>query len=453
MTQRGAAAPDLPRSGWIARLPGPDRLNRGEVVVLAWFLTRLAVVAAWALVAPASKGDVGYYFRSLAQMATAGPAQTLVEYPTPVVWLLLVPWYLGGRTLAGYVFVFVCLVLILDAVFTWTLWRTGGRLRGAAALFWTAFVTLIGPTAYFRFDLIPAVLSGWAVILVLHHRRAGAGALIGLGAAVKLWPVLLWPALRGDSRRHTLLAAAGTFVTGGLLALASLAWAGWGRLISPLAWQSGRGLQIESLWASVPMLIRALGRGDYAVTQSRFQAFEIWGTGVSAFSLAAGVAAFTGYGVIVATFVAWWVRGRGPLMEGCVLMVFVVVVLLVTDKTFSPQYVLWLGGPLAAAVVTRAAPGQPSDPLDGVRLRRVMLLALWIAALTVLVFPIGYFPLTRDLTGWLAGLRLPVTLVLLARNALVVWLLVVLIRWIWSFLRPLPSPRARASAPATADSR
>jgi len=438
-------------SGRITRLLTADRLNRGELVVLVWFVTRLIIIAAWALLAPSSKGDVSYYFRSIAQMGLSGPAETLVEYPMPVVWLLLVPWYLGGHTLAGYVFVFVCWILILDAAFTWTLWRTGGRCRGVAALFWTVFVGLIGPTAYLRLDLIPAVLAGWALILVLRRRSGWAGALIGLGAGVKLWPALLWPALRGDSHRHTLLAATGTAATGGLLVLGSVAWAGGGRLVSPLVWQAGRGLQIESAWASVPMLIRAVGRGDYAVTQSRFQAVEIWGTGVSAFSFAASVAAFAGYGVIVAVFVAWWVRGRGSLLEACVLMVFVVVVLVVTDKTFSPQYVLWLGGPIAAALVVRETPADRSAAPDDARLRRVVQLAVGIAALTVLEFPIGYVPLTRDVTGWLALLRLPVTLVLVARNALVVWLLVVLIRWVWSFLRPMP--RGRGLAPRPEDSR
>ena len=69
--------------------------------------------------------------------------------------------------------------------------------------------------------------------------------------------------------------------------MVSLLWAGWDRLVSPLGWQSGRGLQVESVWASIPMLARALGLGDYAVTISRFQAFEIYGSGVAVWTAAA----------------------------------------------------------------------------------------------------------------------------------------------------------------------
>ena len=40
------------------------------------------------------------------------------------------------------------------------------------------------------------------------------------------------------------------------LAVTALLTGGWTRLISPLRWQSDRGLQIESLWATPLMLIR-----------------------------------------------------------------------------------------------------------------------------------------------------------------------------------------------------
>ena len=50
---------------------------------------------------------------------------------------------------------------------------------------------LIGPLSYLRFDILPAVLAGAAL---LYARRVPwvTGALTGLGAAIKLWPALLW---------------------------------------------------------------------------------------------------------------------------------------------------------------------------------------------------------------------------------------------------------------------
>ena len=61
---------------------------------------------------------------------------------------------------------------------------------GEAVTFWLWFVPLIGPTAYFRFDLVPAVLAGGAV-LALMRRPALCGVLTAIGAALKLWPAII----------------------------------------------------------------------------------------------------------------------------------------------------------------------------------------------------------------------------------------------------------------------
>ena len=109
------------------------------------------------------------------------------------------------------------------------------------------FVFLVGPLSYVRFDMIPAVLAGGA-LLAARTRPWVAGALTGLGAAIKLWPALLIPALLADKERRK-PTAIGFVVVGFGLALISLVTGGLTRLFSPLTWQSGRGLQIESIWA------------------------------------------------------------------------------------------------------------------------------------------------------------------------------------------------------------
>src|SRR3954454_1199336 len=49
---------------------------------------------------------------------------------------------------------------------------------------------LLGTFAVLRFDLVPTVIA-IAALLVVHRRPQWFGALAGLGAAVKLWPVLV----------------------------------------------------------------------------------------------------------------------------------------------------------------------------------------------------------------------------------------------------------------------
>ncbi|MCL2315969.1 MAG: glycosyltransferase 87 family protein [Actinomycetia bacterium] len=436
------------RFGRIGRWLTVARLENPRFILAVWFVSRFVVLLGWVVFAPSNKGDVQYYYNAIAQMGQAGAAHTLTEYPTPVIWFMLVPWYLGGGTLTGFVFVFMSLMLALDAAFTVTLWRAAGPLRGPATLVWIVFLLLLGPLPFMRFDLVTSVLSGWALLLVLRQRPVWGGGLVGVGAAIKLWPALLWPALCGGSRRHNIKATLGVAVFGGLFALGALVYGGWDRLLSPLDYQSGRGLQVESIWATGPMLARAFHLGDYAVTLSRFQAFEIWGTGVPGFAEAAGVAAIAGYVLIAGVYVTWWTRGAGRLMEACVLMLLVVTTLIVTNKTLSPQYLLWLAGPLASAYATMGSrnPHNRYYVADRNRLTRITRLILAIGALTLVVFPIGYTPLVSDTRAWTA-VRVFVTLVLAVRNVGLLWLLGELLVWVVRFCSPTAFRAARDRRP------
>ena len=83
------------------------------------------------------------------------------------------------------------------------------------------------------------------------------------------------------------------------LALVSLIFGGWTRLVSPLTWQSGRGLQIESIWATPLMIGRALDAQTWVVGMSKFQAYEIFGPGVSVLLTLSTVATVLGFAAIV----------------------------------------------------------------------------------------------------------------------------------------------------------
>lgn len=427
-----------------------ERLNTVRFIVFFWFAVRLGVFLVWGFLTPSTQGDVLYYFDRIDRMFLVGPEHTMQEYPTPVLWILTIPWLTGLGTPTGYVISFVFLMLALDAAFSVTLWKTAGRMKGQAVFFWTLFLGLVGPTGYLRFDIITSVLGGWALIMAMKHLPGVGGALSAIGASVKLWPALLWPALLGGSRRAKIIATASFFGTGIALVVVSLAWAGWDRLFSPLGWQSGRGLQVESVWATIPMFLRGMGLGDYAVAVSRFQAFEIWGTGVPAMIVASDIAFITGLVAAVVAYVVWIWRGHGRLLEAFALMMFVILLMIVTNKTFSPQYVVWLGGPMAAAyaILGQREPFTPIYTSDRRRIKTASILLLWLTLFTTIVYPYGYAPLVRDLYGWRFYLRIPYTLVLTARNILIVWMFIGIVGWIWSFVRPKTVRAVRAGAAA-----
>jgi hypothetical protein len=146
-------------------------------------------------------------------------------------------------------------------------------------------------------------------------------------------------------------AAIGFGITGGTLALASLVVGGWRRLLSPLTWQSTRGLQIESLPATPLMWLRSVSRsGDWIVGLSRYNAYEISGPGVQLALQIASVATLLGFlmAIILGVRSAWSVN-RTPRTIA-IVMLAIILIMIDVNKALSPQYILWLGGPLAALI-------------------------------------------------------------------------------------------------------
>jgi hypothetical protein len=175
-------------------------------------------------------------------------------------------------------------------------------------------------------------------------------------------------------------------VVGFGLALISLIFGGWLRLISPLTWQSDRGLQIESIWATPLMLGRAVKPDYWTVDMSRYQAYEIFGSGVEAWVMISNIATLFGLALIILlTIRAFRYDGSTPVAIGFVI-VAIVAIMTITNKTLSPQYLLWLGGPMAALLAFRpqALPGeQPA-------INRMAGHLLVLALLTQLVYPLLY---------------------------------------------------------------
>jgi hypothetical protein len=362
-----------------------EQRGGGKTVLAGWLVTRALILLIFALFEQFVIGDVLYYHRKIVAMFDVGLPGTLNEYPTPVAWILTVPYVLGAGTQNGYAIAFVALMMALDAGFTYLLWRHNGRRHDRSISFWLLFVFFIGPLSYVRFDILPAVLAGAAV---LYARRVPwvTGVLTGLGAAIKLWPALLWLAFL--AHKPTRKAVTVGFVAAGFgLAAISLIFGGWNRLISPLTWQSGRGLQIESVWATPLMIARALRPHGWLVDFSRYQAFEIFGPGVSALLLLSNLATVLGLAAIVALYVRGF-RAKSPDAIAVGLVVLsIVAIMIVTNKTLSPQYLLWLGGPMAALLLLKRT--EVTEP-ERRTIRRLAGQLLALALLTQLVYPALY---------------------------------------------------------------
>jgi hypothetical protein len=405
-------------------LPAAIVAEGRHAIALRWVLSRALVLAILVFAREDGvSGDVAYYATSLHQLFSgAGLGNTLQEYPLPVFLILLPPFLLGVLNQVAFKILFALSMLLVDAAFTGLLWRGDGRRRGDAVNLWLWFVPALGPLAYFRFDLVPAVLAGGAVLAAIRRPRL-AGVLTAFGAALKLWPVVMLPTflLRRSDRKAVLL---GFGVTGLAVGGLSLAIGGLRRTLSPLHWQSARGLQIESVAATPLMVGRAVHPvGVWTVHISQYKAFEIFGAGVNLM-----IAVTTGLTVLggLLLVLLWWrtLRLHTPSAETLGwLFLATALIVTVTNKTLSPQYLLWLGGPIAALAV-RA----PSN--HAVRTFARVLLVTAVA--TQLTYPIGYDAILKT-HSWM-----PVVVLDLAiRNCLLVWLTWYAVRQVWRQTQPL----------------
>jgi hypothetical protein len=285
-----------------------------------------------------------------------------------------------------------------------------------------------------RFDLFPAVLAAGG-LLVLARRPGGSGVLVALGAAIKVWPVVVLPALLLTPRIRWRLAAVFVVVSlAGVVAV--VATGGTERLLSPFQWRSDRGLQIEA-FVALPALVRSIFvPGDYAIGISEHLAFEITGPWVDTLVQASSWLTLGGLGLLGVIWLRALVsRAASPELVG-LLATLTVWVMIVVDKTFSPQYLTWVAALLAATAAI--APSLPS------RIVRVMLLS---AVGTQLVYPVTYPWLTLEYgDGPLArAAQVAALLLLIGRDACLIGLGVLLVRRTWALTRPaepvpLPHP-------------
>ncbi|MDO4412046.1 glycosyltransferase family 87 protein [Cutibacterium sp.] len=332
-------------------------------------------------------GDVQYY---LSWVQSGQPdSAVLPEYPLPVVWFLKALHWSAGDSY--FLPAFATTMLLLDALLAVAMWLDGHR---AGALWWIVLVPFLGPIMWNRFDMVPAVCMGLAALWYRRH-PAACGVMIALGAAVKLWPALLiLPMIsRHKAAIRRLIAFA---VTGIALALASLLAGGWSRLVSPLTWQSGRGLQVESVLATIPMYQHFKNpAGGYKVEMSKYNAFEVFGSGVSAWQSISTILMALAVALAVGLALVSW-RRDGLDHRSTVLADLVIIgALIVANKTLSPQYFVWWAAP-AAMILDRVSGEQTSEepphPNPWVRTWCwvVALLLLLTAFLTQQLYPLNY---------------------------------------------------------------
>ena len=371
---------------WAGRPPG-------QAVATGWLITRALMFIILLALETTILNDIHYYFTSLHDAATTGIGHALPEYPLPVTALLYIPYLMSFGSEQLYHLAFFAMMLLIDAAFTRQLYVQQGRRQSMSITLWLAAGPMLGPLMVTRFDLVPGVLVA-ASILWLTTRPQLSGAAIAIGTGLKLWPVLALPAIAAPLRTR-MRVISGAVITAAVLITASITIGGWERFISPLRYQSDRGLQVEAPISWPLMAAWSVHRGVWTIGLSpTSKSEEISGPGEHALLALASILTLLALVTIAILALRSWRAQRTITPQTVAFIVFTSVGLIIlTNKVFSPQYMLWLA-PIAIAalaVTTNDASETDHHPIDDDGLARAAVAVLLVGVLTQVIYPLTYF--------------------------------------------------------------
>ena len=268
-----------------------------------------------------------------------------IEYPPLSIPVLIAPIYLSDST-QGFVdgFMWEMLAFDLGIVVLITLALPGDAKRVLSAVgVYTAGVVILsgvvlspslidtGPLALQRFDLVPALFVLAAIFARDRGRSAAWSGLLSIGAAIKAFPLFLYPALIRGERNVRRVIVAGAIP---LLLCAAAVLVTGDEFGSAITYHTQRALQVESLAASPFEVAHVLGSSGIAVGTGH-GGFEIHTSGATAARWVSVVLGALAYLWLV---VAGW-RSRATNLQ---LVTALLTVMVVFAPVLSPQFLLWI---------------------------------------------------------------------------------------------------------------
>lgn len=417
------------------QVPAPLRRSRVlsvPIVWTAWVIARLVLVY-MIYREPQPLGDVYYYhFGVFGDDPTA-----MTEYPHAGTWpSTLLAWFIGDNVNAYFV-AFPLMMFLFDAAFMALLLRRHRITPAAisAAWMWVLFGTAAGHVFALRLDLFPALAvaaAGWALFAYPWL----SGAMLAIATAMKLWPGVLAAGLVGRFSSSAAWTRVVVFVASlAGLAGVTIATQGLDRLMSPLTYQSVRGLQIESV-AATPFLFKAFHDPQtWDMFFAPSKSIEITGPGVEQAVTLADAAQLIAVGFALLYALYRFIRGRWNPESALAFFVLMILLLIVTNKVFSTQYVTWLA-PIVMVALSRG--GQP-------RAQRVVLWLMSILLVTCAGMGTAVYPFHYDALWTRTGSDFLPVLLLAIRNGAVIVMTVLAAIWLGLACRKPVSLRAPRS--------
>jgi hypothetical protein len=192
------------------------------------------------------------------------------------------------------------------------------------------------PLALSRFDLVPGFLVLAAALARERERSATWSALLSLGAVVKAFPLLLYPALLRGERRPARVAIAGAIP---LLCAIAIVLVWDDDFSSAITYHTSRELQVETMAATPFEVAHLFGAG--ASSEFAAGSFNVVASGAD-FARAVSLAFLVcGYSLVL------WAGWRRPVAH-LRLATALLAITVAFAPVLSPQFLLWLL-PISAA--------------------------------------------------------------------------------------------------------
>lgn len=349
-----------PRRGW-----------KGILTVLAMgTISSIFLLLWWSLLPRGTvETDVAYYYAHLHKVRFGEFQGALPEYPLPGAVLLWIPTLVVSTYDAYFNVFWIASLLIVGAIASILYSGAPTAARGVrTAGIWLLLVTAAGPLTLFRFDLWPAMCLAVALVAFRANRWASWSMWLTTGAAIKLWPIVVWPlgfAATGNrpgpntpkslssTQRKLLFAFGATFL---VWALVSVLAGGTTRALSPFTWQGERGLHVESTFALWILWARVFVSEDaWPAELSSNNSVDFTGPGVETTLLVGTV--FTIVFAVMTGLLCWRLyrapSGRKQVVNAAAA---ILLLLLLVNKVFSPQYIIWAIPAVALALARESEP-------------------------------------------------------------------------------------------------
>lgn len=327
-----------------------------------------------------------------------------MEYP-PLALLFFILPRLVTSNINTYAFAFTVEILVFDLIGLLIIASISRRLKVSLWItlgIYTLVLLAIGPIMTGRYDLIPAIMVLLALYTLSLGRQKLSWAILAIGVMTKIYPVVLAPVFLINSlyqrRYRESLYGVITFTATIAVIILPFLWLSPDHFLGFIGYHMQRGLQLESIYASILLMGHTLGLTAVHLEFS-FGSWNITTPLSDALAKASMVLTFLSLMAVYWFFYRYRSRSaRSDITVVWTYSLLAILVFMITSKVLSPQFIIWLY-PLVV-------------PFDfGWRRQFSWILLIIIGLMTFYIFPAHYSELTDQL-------KPTVIYILLVRNIL-----------------------------------